>query len=98
MAARLDGRGSFHSLQYRVTAAMPRDQHGQRNGRDGEDNCQPGRHLGEDIDGSAGAKSSLGSLAAKCARQVCARAWLQQYDPDQNETNYDVKCGKEINH
>ena len=91
-------RRRLHSLQNRVAGALARDQYRQRDGRNREDDRSPGGHLGENVDGSPGAKGGLRALAAKRARQIRALARLQQDNPDQNKTNDDVKDGKQINH
>jgi len=88
----------LNSLQHRMAGAVTRDQYRQRDRRDREDDRSPRGHLGENIDGSAWTKGSLRALAAKRTSQVCTLARLQQDDPDQNETNDDVKNGKQINH
>lgn len=81
-----------------MAGAVPSDQNRQRDGCNGEDDRTPRGHLGENIDGSAGAKGGLRALAAERASQIRALAGLQQDNPDQNETYDDVKNGKQINH
>jgi hypothetical protein len=91
-------RRRLNSLQNGVSGAVTRDQNRQRDGRNREDDRSPRGHLGENIDGSAGAKGGLRALAAKRASQIRALARLQQDNSDQNKTNDDVKNGKQINH
>jgi hypothetical protein len=91
-------RGRLHTLQHGMARALPRDQYRKRDGGDGENDRSPGGHLGQNVDGSAGAEGCLRTLAAKRACQVRALAGLQQDNSDQNKTNDDMNHGKKIDH
>ena len=91
-------RCRLHPMQHRLSGAATGNQDGQRDRCQRKHDRRPRRHFGQNIDGSARAKSSLRALAAKRARQVRAGPRLQQDDTDQEKANGDVKNGQQINH
>ena len=85
-------------MQHGVSISSTRDQHRQRHGSNRKQDGCPGRHLCEQVGGSAWSKGGLRTLPAECASQVGTLTGLQQDNSDQNETNNNVQDGEKRDH
>jgi hypothetical protein len=81
---------SLNAGQYGAWSAGPLDQDGESDRGEHEYDRSPSGHLGQEIRGSAGTERSLGSLAAKGAREVGTLTLLEKNYPNQDEANNNV--------
>src|SRR5215471_12732141 len=76
---------------------VPGCEKSERNGRHHKNNGAPGRHLGKQGGGSAGAKCRLAACATKSGSNIGALTVLQQHNNDQDHAYEDVKRSEKNN-
>jgi hypothetical protein len=79
-----------------VRAARSENREGDRGHH--ENNCGPGRRLGEHSGSGAGSKGGLAAHATEGSSDIATLAALQQHNDDEEGTDNDVDSGDQRNH